>query len=160
MSYCHANLHSSICIRYVNRGERRTHDVVTATATDSKSHLVNSRNEYESRLRSKEGVQHDRQNCYLCRAKRTRLNSRIPCPYLHAQSPTANPTGIEGSRTYITPEPSPVKLVGKRTSTVAAAGSGSKGQIRGRGLRRVTGLNFEDWFTEAKGCAYIPVVVE
>ena len=91
--------------------------------------------EYGTRPRSKEGEPHNRQNRYLCRARRARLNSRILCPYLHAQSPTANPTGIEGSRMDITPKPSPVKLVGKRTSTVtvSAAGSGTKGQIKGGG---------------------------
>ena len=50
--------------------------------------------------------------------------------YLHNQSPTANPTGIEGSRTYIALEPPPFGLVGKHTSTAVGAGSWVQGSSR------------------------------
>jgi len=49
---------------------------------------------------------------------------------LHVPMPLSvsngKPRNREGSRTYIGSEPSLVKLVGKRTSTNAATGSGSK----------------------------------
>lgn len=63
------------------------------------------------------------------RARRMRLNSRIPRSYLHAQSLTAKHTGIEESIEYIASEPLPIILVGKCTSTAAVVGSGSKVQI-------------------------------
>ena len=72
------------------------------------------------------GIHHDRSDRCLYRARRTRSNIRIPSSYVRFQSPTAEPTDIEVSKTYKAPEPSLVKLVGKRTSASAGTGSGFK----------------------------------
>ena len=76
--------------------------------------------ECKSRVGSNQIVHHGRSNRCLYRARRMRSNSRIPYSYLRSQSFTANPTNVNRSRTHIASEPSPVKLVGKRTSSAAA----------------------------------------
>ena len=83
--------------------------------------------ECKPRLGSNHVVHHGRSNRRLYRARRMRSNSRIPCSYLRSQSFTADPTNVNRSRTHIASEPSPVKLVGKRTSG-AAAGQDVKSQ--------------------------------
>ena len=60
------------------------------------------------------------------------MNSRIPSPYPRSV-PNGKPHGIEGSKTYITPETSPIKLVRKRTSTVATEGAGPKVKLEVEG---------------------------
>ena len=55
---------------------------------------------------------------------------RVPMSAFSVQQ--QNPRTIKGSKTYIGSEPSLVKLVGKRTSTNAVTGSGSKVNVNPR----------------------------
>ena len=84
--------------------------------------------EYKTHM-SMKSVHHHRPNRWVRKARGMRSNSRIPRSYLHAQSLTAKPTGIEGSRKSVVSELPHIKPVGKRTSTAAVVGSRSKGQI-------------------------------